>query len=42
MKFKYLEIDITSPGNIEYNKVRGQVTKENKAAGCLNDIIWRN
>lgn len=41
LKFKYLGIDITSYGNIE-DEVRQQVTKANKVAGCLNDVIWRN
>ncbi|CAH1276451.1 unnamed protein product [Diabrotica balteata] len=40
-RFRYLGIDITGYGDVE-KEVRQQSLKTSKAAGSLNDTIWKN
>uniref|UniRef100_A0A6P7FTG7 Uncharacterized protein LOC114332484 n=1 Tax=Diabrotica virgifera virgifera TaxID=50390 RepID=A0A6P7FTG7_DIAVI len=40
-RFRYLGIDITSYGDVK-EEVRQQSLKASKAAGSLNDTIWKN
>ena len=41
LKIKYLGIDITSQGLVE-DEVKGQINKDNRISGCLNDTVWNN